>query len=190
MRLFVAVELEAGVASAAVALTDELRRRVSRLAPAARITWIPEDRLHLTVRFIGAADDEAAGAIHAALDDPLDTPRFPLTLAGAGAFPPRGAPRVLWAGLEEGRDSLEQVEREVTRRLSAAGIAPDARPYRPHLTLARVREAAGLSAANLFTGIGPIRLGTMQVEAITLFESRLSPKGPAYIALQRTALQH
>jgi 2'-5' RNA ligase len=68
-------------------------------------------------------------------------------------------------------------------------VAPEDRPYNPHLTLARVREAVGLRAAPLLDGVSEVVLGVTQVDAITLFESRLSPQGPTYVALHRTALR-
>lgn len=198
MRLFVAVEIGPAIASAAATLVDELRRRAARLASDAKVTWIPSERLHLTVRFIGNVDEDAAQAIAAALAPPVDVPPFTLAIAGIGTFPKSGPARVIWAAVSEGLDGLELVERDVTRRLERAGVAPDDRPYRPHLTLARVRPpsrerfgAAGaseLTSAPLLEGVRDTVLGAAQVEAITLFESRLSPQGPAYVALQHTPL--
>jgi 2'-5' RNA ligase len=188
MRLFVGLEIDRRVAAAAADLVDELRRRAGRLAPRARITWATEDRFHITVRFIGAATEAKAGEIREALSERVDEPAFDLALAGTGAFPERGEPRVLWAGVARGTDALVRIEGAVSRRLAAAGIAPEARAYRPHLTLARVRDGAGLRTPVLLEGVRDRSLGVSHVEAITLFESRLSPTGPAYVALQRTQL--
>ena len=188
MRLFVAVEIAAVAAAAAAALIDTLRRRADRLAPDARITWIPGDRLHVTVRFIGNADEAKAEEIRTVLEPPLAIEPFDLVIAGAGAFPESGAPRVLWAGLGAGRVSLGRVEREVSDRLTRVGVTTGVREYRPHLTLARVRDAAGLKASRLCDGLADQMVGTTRVEAITLFESRLSPTGPSYVPLQRTPL--
>ena len=128
-------------------------------------------------------------AIRDALGSPLAFEAFDLTVAGAGAFPPKGSPRVVWAGLTENRGRLLAIEREVSERLARCGILSEDRPYNPHLTLARVREAAGLRSAPLVDGLSEVVLGVTPVDAITLFESCLSPKGPTYVALQRTALR-
>jgi 2'-5' RNA ligase len=186
--LFVGVELDARVAEEAAALIRELRQRVNHVAPRARITWVARERLHLTVRFIGNADEDHARDIQLALAPPIDVPPFDLTVTGVGAFPRGGDPRVLWAGLTRGRDALERLEREVTKRLEAVRIAPEERAYNPHLTLARVREAARLRSSTLFEGLRDAELGITRVEAITLFESRQSPKGSTYVPLQRTPL--
>ena len=187
MRLFVAIEMGPAIAEAGAELIDELRRRVRQYAPHARVTWVAPERLHLTVRFIGQADETLTQAILAALSPPLDVHPFELSVENIGAFPGRGAPRVLWAGLTRGRDGVLQVERAVSQRLDSL-VTRDERPYNPHLTLGRVKDPAGLQSAALFRDLATSVLGTVHVEAITLFESRLSPKGATYVPLQRTAL--
>jgi RNA 2',3'-cyclic 3'-phosphodiesterase len=188
VRLFVAAEIGDELAGRAAELIRELQKRAGEAAPRARMTWPAADRIHITIRFIGEVDDARAGAIRAALEPPLDLHPFDLTLAGTGAFPKRGPPRVLWAGIERGREDLAAVERDITSRLAALGIEGEDRPYSPHLTLARVREAAGLRPARLFQGLEERRLGTTRIDAITLFQSRLSPNGPTYVSLLRTPL--
>jgi 2'-5' RNA ligase len=189
VRLFVAVAVGAQVADALTAASDELRKRASTLAPRARITWVPAERAHVTVRFIGHVDEPAAGTIAAALAAPLAVKAFDLTVSGVGAFPLNGSPRVIWAGLTAGVETLMEVEREVSARLDTCGVAPEDRPYHPHLTLGRVKEAGGLRSRALLEGLTDRALGTTRVEAITLFESRLSPKGPTYVPLQQTPLR-
>ena len=188
MRLFVAIEMNRSVEDAAREVIDDLRERASRLAPRAKITWTAPDRLHVTVRFIGEADEAKGHAIRAALGTTVDAPAFDLTVEGVGSFPPKGAPRVFWAGLTDGRNAILDVERAVSQRLETL-VPPEDRPYSPHLTLARVKEPAGLAKTALLEGLATRHFGRVHVDAITLFESRLSPKGPAYVPLQRTALR-
>jgi RNA 2',3'-cyclic 3'-phosphodiesterase len=188
MRLFIAVEMNPSVAAAAREVIDDLRARVVRMAPRARITWSNPDRIHVTVRFIGEADETRAQAIRSALGPTIDAPVFDVIVEGVGAFPPKGPPRVFWAGLTDERDGLLEVERAVSARLDTLVPAED-RPYAPHLTLARVKDPAGLSRAVLFEGVTTRRFGTVHVDAITLFESRLSPKGAIHVPLQRSALR-
>jgi 2'-5' RNA ligase len=188
MRLFVAIEMNRSVEEAAREVIDDLRARVARLAPLARVTWSASERIHVTVRFIGEADEARVRDIRAALGPTIDAPVFDVAVEGVGAFPVKGAPRVFWAGLTGGRDGLLEVERAVSRRLETLVPAED-RPYSPHLTLARVKEPAGLSRATLFEGLTTREFGRVHVDAITLFESRLSPKGATHVPLQRTALR-
>jgi 2'-5' RNA ligase len=188
MRLFVAIEMNRSVEGAAREVIDDLRDRVARLAPRARVTWSAAERIHVTVRFIGEVDEARAQSIRAALGPTVDAPVFDLTVEGVGAFPPRGTPRVFWAGLTDGRDDLLQVERAVSQRLESL-VPTEDRPYSPHLTLARVKEPGSLSRTALFERLAARRFGKVHVDAITLFESRLSPKGATHVPLQRSALR-
>ena len=187
MRLFVAVEIGQTLARRAANLSEELERRATAAARRAKVTWIPADRMHLTIRFIGEVDDERASMVRQALEDPLAVAPFSLTLRGAGTFPKSGTPRVVWLGVTEGREPLLRVEREITARLTPLGIPEENRAYSPHLTLARVRDPAGLTV-RLLDGLTDHRIGTTHIDAITLFQSKLSPKGPTYTALLHTPL--
>jgi len=188
MRLFVAVEMNAAIERAAGAVIDDLRRRVARLAPRARISWAPAERMHITVRFIGEAGESQTQEIGSALAETIDVPPFDLTVEGIGVFPPKGPPRVFWAGLTGGREALLEVEKAVSRRLDRL-VLREERPNSPHLTLARIKDPAGLSRAALFEGLTTRVFGTVHVDTITLFESRLSSAGATHVALQRTALR-
>ena len=181
MRLFVAATIDPQVAQAISECSSQLRRRAQTLAPGARITWTHADRIHITIRFIGETDEQRAARIAHALSGALDVARFAITIEGLGTFPPRGAPRVLWAGIGDGRESLAKLERDVSAKLASAGTEVEDRPYHPHLTLARVREAAGLSAGAWLREAGEPRFGVSPVDAITLFQSRLLPGGPEHI---------
>lgn len=188
MRLFVAVEIAPSVASAALDCMEFMRARVARVAPRSRITWMTAERLHVTLRFIGHVADGQAAPILQILRPPLDTAPFDLTVAGVGTFPVKGPPRVVWAGMAGGRDRLIALANIVSERLEGVSMAREERPFDPHLTLARVREAGGLRSRALLEGLSDTVLGATPVDAITLFESRLSPHGPRYQPLQRTLL--
>ena len=127
--------------------------------------------------------------VRQALEEPLAVAPFSLTLCGVGTFPKSGTPRVVWLGVTDGREQLLLVERETSARLTPLGIPEEERPYSPHLTLARVRDPAGLKSAPLLDGLTDRRIGTTRIDAITLFLSKLSPKGPTYTPLVRTPLK-
>jgi len=188
MRLFVAIELNDEVTTAAARLIDELHERCGRLAPQAHVTWVPPGRMHLTLRFIGDAGEAQTHAIVQTMNAPFDLQPFDLVLARMGVFPEVGRPRVFWAGAAAGRESLEDLSRHVSARLADAGVPRDDRPFAAHLTLGRVREAAGLRTMRLLDGLGNVELGRVRVTETVLFESRQSSGGPTYLAQQRTSL--
>jgi len=188
MRLFVAVELPPPVIAAAAAAGQLLRERVAGVAPGARLTWVAPDRMHVTLRFLGQVNDEQAAAIAGTLAHPFETPSFTIGLGDIGAFPRRGAPRSIWIALAAGGEACRRLEHELSGRLDRVGIPRDPRPFSPHLTAARVREPAGLRWPAIADVAVPLHPGG-PVDAITLFESRLSSRGPTYTALQRTTLR-
>lgn len=188
MRLFIAVELDPAVVRRVAACGDELRGRAAARAPRARVTWVPPEHLHVTVRFIGEVEDAQGQAIVAAVERDLGVKPFDVIVQGVGTFPERGAPRVIWVGIADGGESLAAIEREIVTRLGACGIPGEERPYHPHVTLARVREAAGLRPGPLLEGCADRRFGTSRVDAITLFQSRPSAQGQVYVPLRRRRL--
>jgi 2'-5' RNA ligase len=188
MRLFAGCEVGPAVDDAAVALIRELKARVARLAPYARLTWVPKERLHFTVRFIGHVDAARAADIQLALAPPLRRGAFDAVVHGVGVFPDHRPPKVVWAGLAAGRTELMALAREVNARLAPL-VGDDAEELRPHLTLARVKEAHGLRAQPLLAGLADVSLGTIRVESVTLFESRQSGGSLHYVPLMKTALE-
>jgi 2'-5' RNA ligase len=189
VRLFVAVALDPELIRAAGSFVETLRGRAALLAPHARLSWVPPERFHVTLAFIGDVSESRAPAIMAALQPSSSVRPFEMTLVGAGAFPHRGRPRVLWTGVGEGRDWLISVAGEVHKRLTEAGVMLEARPFSPHVTVARVKEPTGLRSSVLLDGLTDVVVGRMTVDAITLFQSRLSPSSPSYHVMARSPLR-
>lgn len=134
--------------------------------------------------FIAVDIDEATRErrIRRTLADPIRVAPFDVTFEGLGAFPERGSPRVLWLGIREGLASL----RHLYTALDPAATGP----YTPHLTLARFRSPTRIGRAFL-AGILTNRAvaGPSRIDRVTLYESRLSPGGPAYVPLAEAPLQ-
>jgi 2'-5' RNA ligase len=191
MRLFVGVELDDRVKAAAAAVAERMRTRLTRARAHLDARWIQPENLHITLWFIGEVDEERGGLITAALNAPFATGPFELALAGAGAFPPSGAPRVIWIGVRRGGEALRAMNDEVGVRLTALGCEAERRPYSAHLTLARVKAAARGSGAAVRRALSDTAadLGVCRVNAVTLFRSHLSPKGSTYEPLLRVPLR-
>src|SRR5439155_10547 len=74
--------------------------------------WVDPANMHLTVRFIGHVPDDRASLLIEALRSPVSAAPFEVRLAGGGAFPPRGAPRVFWIGVPRGLEFLRVLHEE------------------------------------------------------------------------------
>ncbi len=190
MRLFVGVELDDRVRAAAADLAERLRRRLQRSRIRVNARWIAPENLHVTLWFIGEVNDERGAEIARALEPAFATPSFDLHVKGCGAFPPSGPPRVFWLGLASGADSVRCVYDEVKDRLAPLGFEPEKRLYSPHLTIARIKDIDRGAARRVRETLAdvPADCGSCRVAAVTLFRSRLSPKGASYEPLLRVPL--
>src|SRR5215510_3992288 len=106
MRLFVAVELPDAIRARARQTAEELRERLRRSRLRLDARWVDPANMHLTVRFIGHVPDDRASLLIAAVRAPVPAASFDVQVAGCGAFPPRGAPRVFWIGVRRGLEGL------------------------------------------------------------------------------------
>ncbi len=170
MRLFVALELP-----------WELRQRLAALGggvPGAR--WIPAENLHLTLRFIGEVPPFRAEEIDHALAA-LRGRRFPLALAGIGTFAKAGRETMLWVGVERS-EPLEHLQGKIETALQRTGLEPERRRFAPHVSLARLDNAAPEKLAAFVQRHNLFRTEPFEVEHFTLFSSRLGKEQAAYEA--------
>jgi len=178
VRLFVALDLPARARAALAAF---------RAAAADPAVWrpVPDEALHLTLAFLGhrpEADIEPISEVLRAA--PAHAPR--LALGPALALPPR-RPRVLTAEVEDPHGSLRALQAALSRDLAGRGLyQPEARPYRPHATVARVRPGARPGRGEL-PGPEPLEF---RGEAVTLYRSQLRREGARYEPLARLTLRH
>jgi 2'-5' RNA ligase len=184
-RLFLAVELDEATRIAVDDLSHQLRQDL-RIQSVGRTSWVSRDRMHLTLHFAGDADAAAERRLLDALAIPIPCSPFRLGFHGLGVFPERGSPRVLWLGIGDGLDDLLAVRRELTRRLGTTPGRPEA--FHPHLTLARFRDRVPRGRLGEMSAF-PVAAGPSPIDRVTLYESRLSPKGPAYAALAEAPLK-
>ncbi|MFL6256134.1 MAG: RNA 2',3'-cyclic phosphodiesterase [Pyrinomonadaceae bacterium] len=183
LRLFFAVELPGEIREAAAAHAARLRHEF----PAARASWTRPESLHLTLKFLGEVEAIRLDALqHAAVTAAAALAPFALTIEGAGTFPPRGTPRVLWLGVGGDSAQLSRLQFRLDREGVYVGFPRESKPFRPHLTLARLRAfqrpevVAALSEAHRRTPFGP---HVFQVSDFVLMRSELGPGGSRYTPL-------
>jgi 2'-5' RNA ligase len=171
----------------AILLADAVRTRlaaeVERLRPLARdVAWVGRDNFHLTLKFIGAVEPGRLDAITAALAEVGRTRSpFELGVRDLGAFPSRGRPRVLWAGVDEGADAAAALATEVDDALAPLGFAREARAFSAHVTLGRIRSPR--PDPRLAEALHDDGYGRQSVDHLSLMRSELSPRGARYTEL-------
>jgi 2'-5' RNA ligase len=186
MRLFLAVDLDETARASVAEAVALLRRRADSLRAglARTVKWVDARQLHLTLHFIGEIEDDRLPGLRTALEPPLGIGADRLGLGEWGVFPGRGESRVIWVGVTAGAATLGRVHAVLAGRLSEAGIALEARPFSPHLTVGRVRVPSGTAWRDLVGDVPPV-VCACEVRDCTLYRSRLSADGPSYEALMR-----
>jgi len=184
-RLFIAVNISDEARRRAAAHIDKLR--VS--AKDVRVGWERPEKLHITLKFLGNVEDNLvakvsdAAASVAAIFKP-----FRLAVVGTGLFPRIRQPRVLWLGIKNDDGSLRTLAVEIDMRLSQFGFVPEARPFSPHLTIARIRDpqkAKRLAESHLQSRFESVRFS---VKELVVYESQPNPTGSVYRVVSRHAL--
>lgn len=174
LRLFAGLPLDG-------ATRAELAQRTAPLREGAwPVRWVRPESWHLTVKFYGERDASEAEAISAGLAEAArGTPALDLHLAGLGTNAPGRRARVIWVEVEA-PPALELLHHRVERAGQAAGIDAEGRPFRPHLTLGRLRDGARLpdEAGARLAGLR-VELGFL-ADRLVLFESVPGPGGPRY----------
>jgi len=169
-RLFIAIPLPASLREELAALYE----------PMQSIAWTRPAQLHLTLRFLGDVDSALGGPIESALARVQVEP-FLLALAGVGAFPPRGAARVIWIGIETSHPRLRQLRQQIDDALLATGLPLDVRIFHPHVTLGRVRkEAAPRAATEFLKRHRDFASAPFRADSFQLFASELQPAGAVH----------
>jgi len=184
MRVFVAVALEAALRKVVAELPQHLN------STAAAFRWVPVGNLHLTLKFLGEiAEERVSGVIGVAQEVAGRSMPFPITLGGVGAFPSPRRPQVVWVGVAQGADRLSELARDLDITLSRVAFPKDSRPFRPHLTIARAKQAGPMPDLS-----GPLRslrgmvVGAQTVDALLVMQSALNPGGSIYRPVEEVRL--
>ena len=167
IRLFVGIDLP-----------SEIRASLSALAiglPGAH--WVPEENLHLTLRFVGEVSEGEAHDLHDALVG-IRAPSFTLTIAGTGVFETGRRPHTLWASVTK-CDPLIRLQGKIKSALVRAGCEREGRKFTPHITLARLKGTSMERLQPLLAAHALIR-EEAKIDHFTLFSSALGSGDPVY----------
>ena len=143
--------------------------------------WVPEENMHLTLRFIGEVLESSFDDIAIALSG-INVPAFDLTVMGVGHFERTHRPTMLWAGVESNA-YLTQLHDRIESALRRIGLKTENRKFHPHITLARLDETVSPERVAGFLRVNSLfRAAPFRVEQFVLFSSALGRSGPSYHA--------
>ena len=143
------------------------------------------------MRFIGAVTPAQVALVKVATREAVNevTP-FTIALRQLGAFPSLHRPQILWVGVEDGAAELQALAAKLETQLAHHRFPPEERPFRPHLTLARIRdERQWGDVVRALTQFRDFGVGSQRVQAVTVMESELTPRGPVYTRVEEVSLQ-
>ena len=155
---------------------------------AGRASWVREENLHLTLKFLGDIPLTNVEAVAQATEGATKTIEpFEITVTGSGAFPPKGQPRVLWVGLEDASGQLALLHTALEDECAQAGFPREERPFHPHLTIARIRkphDSRHLAAVHKEIGFEP---ETVCASELAVVRSELRSEGSRHTTISRHA---
>ncbi len=141
------------------------------------------ENIHLTLRFFGEIDENDVKEIKNVLESSLRGFKvFNMKLAGMGAFPSPGSPRVIWIGVSEGANEVKSLVNKLIPKLNKIGTHRENRPFSPHITICRVKRYNS-ALKGLIERYKSEIFGTIEVSEIRLKKSKLTPSGPIYTTL-------
>ena len=185
MRIFVAIDISDEAREAAAARIALLRARFPRL----RVGWERPEKLHLTLKFLGDTDENR---LHLLTDAVVKTAKqaapFQLRLERCGVFPSEKRAKILWIGIDDPENGAKDLHALLETECERAGIARETRDFKPHLTIARLREPQNsrlLAEEHLRTQFEPVGF---EVSEIVIYESRLQPSDSVYSPISRHRL--
>jgi RNA 2',3'-cyclic 3'-phosphodiesterase len=181
IRAFLAIEPPEEVLAAVVRLQEKLKREIG-----GKISWTRPQGNHLTLTFFGDISPNDVRSICLAVEKrAIAVSPLSLAVEALGVFPDARKPRVLWSGITKDLERLKALQSSLTADFEGLGFAKEDRPFRAHLTLARIRvprAAGGIEAAlNKHNGFSA---GEFQCRELVLFQSTLAPQGAIHTRLK------
>jgi 2'-5' RNA ligase len=188
IRSFIAIELPAEVKSALQRLQAELT-----LPQYSFVKCVAPEGIHVTLKFLGNISPQKVTEVTGVMEQASQgVSPFQIQITDVGAFPNMRQPRVLWVGMKGELDKLIAWQKRIDDGLVPLGFAKEARPFTPHLTLARVRENCSPGdRRDLGETVAKTSVDVdykVMVNSLSLMKSQLSPGGAVYSRMAEVKL--
>jgi 2'-5' RNA ligase len=167
-----------------IPIPDELKPRIVQIQDGLDdfdIKFVEKKNLHFNLKFFKDLENEKVDRLKREIDKVAGQfEPFEININGIGAFPNRSYVKVVWLGVKEGFQTLKSLGDMIGNSLVNMGIEKEGE-FIPHLTLGRVRSARNKTELLVFLRkYENIEVGKMMIDKLTLFQSKLSSKGPVY----------
>ena len=179
----------------AVNLSSDIKEYLSSLMgnisiPESKIKWVDKDNLHITIKFLGYLSQEKIELIKSELKEITSQHKpFLIQLSSyIGVFPTYTMPRIVWIGIKEGVNRLEELYNSIEINFFKGGFLKEEKGFSSHITIGRVKYIK--DKANFIQIIKRIKITNLsqEINSIDLMESELTPSGPIYKITAKFAL--
>ena len=180
VRTFVAILLPDKIKLELAALLSDLHNNFPW------IRWVPYENVHLTLKFLGGISADDVNNVYSGCRKVVrEVEPFIFSFKGLGVFPSVRSPRIIWLGVEMGKEELAGLATKIESSLEEKGFAREKRKFQSHFTLGRIRIASSgdIPEKDLWNELMPyhnFRLGEVMVDKICVMKSMLHPKGAEY----------
>jgi 2'-5' RNA ligase len=181
IRSFLALDPPEEVLKEIASIQNRLRKLIH-----GDIRWVRPEGIHLTLKFFGDVSGDDVANIATVVEKAVEGERsFSLAIGGAGIFPDPNRPRVLWLGMNGDVERLLVFQKGLDQALLQIGFPREERPFRPHLTLGRIKTSRGLiGLAQALEKGEEYAAGRFIASGLSLFQSELTLRGAIYTRLK------
>ncbi len=179
MRAFLALDLSEETRASLAQVQGKLATET------VHVKWVHTDQIHLTLKFIADLHpDQQARLVPAMADVARRTQAFTYKVRGVGFFASGEKIRVVWCGVDDTAGRVAALEKQIEIACGPLRLPKEDRPFRPHLTLGRLREPHRepqlVQAMKTMTAL---EAGVERPDRLRLYQSTLTPEGPIYRVL-------
>lgn len=152
-----------------------------------KFNWSSTNNLHITLKFLGDCTRGRLESISKRLADIAARHKpFEMTFSGVGVFPSHAAPRIVWVGVKDGVEQLINLSKDVADSMEEIGFKKESRPFRPHITLARIKHLTSRDELkSAIEALPQVQIDSMTADHIFLMRSQLRAKGAIYTVIER-----
>jgi 2'-5' RNA ligase len=184
-RIFTAIDISEETREKAAGYVKQMRGEFPNL----RVGWEKPEKLHLTLKFLGDIDEiELDNLIGAVENTAKRISKFNLQITQTGAFPSVKKARVIWLGVKDASENLQKLNEILEAECAAKNFARETRSFKPHLTIARLREPQNSKTLIEKHLENEFEAAEFEVSEITIYESVLQKSSSIYTVVSKSEL--
>lgn len=183
MRTFIAVELLENIKKKIEEVQNPLKKTDTY------ISWVKPGNVHLTLKFLGEVEENKIEDVFYGTEKALKGAKsFSLSLKNLGCFPNLRRPRVVWVGVDKGKEELSFLQKNIEEELSKLGYPKEDRAFSPHLTIGRVKSPKNIEKLVKLIEKTDFQTEEVKINEVVVMKSQLHPQGAIYTPLRKIKL--